>query len=199
MKERGFNVVFTARRKGEYIDDKASGSLVMEGYKKLPYFADIHILLENGVAKVLKNGFRNTPVEKTLLLDNPSYDSIRQKLIVETSPKETFDSTPEEKPVEQTQPQEIQQSDNNGFLATLDLDSDLDNEAEKAFPEGDESVLLRSACLAIVDSIGKDTAWLNRVLSSKSMPKFEELSKEELTRCHDYMIRYRDKNKKAEG
>jgi hypothetical protein len=202
MKEQGYNVVFTARRKAEYVDDKTTGALVMEGYKKLPYFADIHLLLENGAAKVLKNGFRDTPTEKTQLIDTPTYDLIRQKLILDTSPQISFDKAPKqtvEKPIEQPEP--VQEAQSPEFLAGVNLDEDLDEAAKSAFPEEpeeDESVLLRRACLAIATSIKKDEAYLNRWLASKNLPKFKDLGVEDLQGLHDVLIRCREKQK-AEG
>ena len=81
MRDRGFYVVITARLKPEYQGEQKTGALVMEGYKRLPYLADIHLRLENGQAAVLKNGFRGSAIERVTPLAEPSYSNIVEELI----------------------------------------------------------------------------------------------------------------------
>jgi len=86
IRNRGYYLVLTARLKDEYVGEgdnrTRTGSLVMEGYKRLPYLSDIHLRLTGGgEAQVLKNGFRITAAERVHPMTNISFDSIMEELI----------------------------------------------------------------------------------------------------------------------
>lgn len=87
IRERGFYCVITGRLRDEYKNDERTGYQVLEGYKKLPYRADIHLrLLGDNTAEVYKNGFRNDPIEQVKVLEAPSYSEIMDKLILAETP-----------------------------------------------------------------------------------------------------------------
>lgn len=81
VRDRGFYIVITARLKPEYKGDEKTGEFVMEGYKRLPYLADVHLRISGGQAQVLKNGFRNTAAERAEPLVAPSFQTIIDELI----------------------------------------------------------------------------------------------------------------------
>jgi hypothetical protein len=86
LRDQGFYTVITARLKDEYIgsgeDARKSGERVLDGYRRLPYLVDIYLRLPgDGNAIVLKNGFRNTPVEQKTPLKAPSFETIVGELI----------------------------------------------------------------------------------------------------------------------
>lgn len=81
IRDHGLYCILTARLKDEYVGEgdnrTRTGSLVMEGYKRLPYLCDFHLrLIGDGTAVIYKNGFRNSPIETTEPLLNPCFQTV---------------------------------------------------------------------------------------------------------------------------
>ena len=57
MKQKGFNFIYTARMKAEYVNDKTTGSDIPHIYKRLPYMVDMVLQIHNDELYITKNGF----------------------------------------------------------------------------------------------------------------------------------------------
>lgn len=87
LRDHGFYTVITARLRDEFAgkgdDAERTGNRILDGYRRLPYLADIHMRLPgDGTAIIYKNGFRNTPIERTEPLKAPNFETIVDELIV---------------------------------------------------------------------------------------------------------------------
>ncbi len=88
------NLVFVARMKDEYVDDKPTGNLIYDGYTKAPYQCDVVLNITRGMrhskygvvfkdqmfARVIKNGEMLVTMVKPYLID-VSYNGIVTELI----------------------------------------------------------------------------------------------------------------------